>query len=111
MSPQEPRPLAWSRTQTASGPQPWAPSSRTSTPPGYDRSGTPLPVLCLYHGALDTLYSWVTEERLLQILDNLLAQGNAVPMTVELVINVKTAQKLVVTVPLELLDRANQVID
>jgi ABC-type uncharacterized transport system substrate-binding protein len=48
---------------------------------------------------------------LLQILDNQLAQGNAVPMTVELVINVKTAQKLGVTVPLELLDRANQVID
>jgi enterochelin esterase-like enzyme len=52
------------------------------TPPGYDRSGTPLAVLYLYHGALDTLYSWVTEGRLPQILDNLLAQGNAVPMIV-----------------------------
>jgi enterochelin esterase family protein len=38
------------------------------TPPTYDRSGTPLPVLYLYHGFFDTRYSWVTQGRLPQIL-------------------------------------------
>jgi enterochelin esterase-like enzyme len=52
------------------------------TPPNYDRSRAPLPVLYLYHGFYDTRYSWVTEGRLAQILDNLLAQGKAVPMIV-----------------------------
>ena len=52
------------------------------TPPSYDRSRAPLPVLYLYHGFFDTRYSWVTEGRLAQILDNLLAQGKAVPMIV-----------------------------
>jgi len=52
------------------------------TPPTYDRSSTPLPVLYLYHGFFDTRYSWVTEGRLPQILDNLLAQGKTVPMVV-----------------------------
>lgn len=52
------------------------------TPPTYDRSRAPLPVLYLYHGIWDTRYSWVTEGRLPQILDNLLAQGKAVPMVV-----------------------------
>ena len=52
------------------------------TPPSYDRSRAPLPVLYLYHGFYDTRYSWVTEGRLPQILDNLLAQGKAVPMLV-----------------------------
>ena len=52
------------------------------TPPSYDRSRAPLPVLYLYHGFCDTRYSWVTEGRLAQILDNLLAQGKAVPMIV-----------------------------
>ncbi len=52
------------------------------TPPSYERSGAPLPVLYLYHGFFDTRYSWVTEGRLAQILDNLLAQGKAVPMIV-----------------------------
>jgi enterochelin esterase family protein len=52
------------------------------TPPTYDRSSTPFPVLYLYHGFFDTRYSWVTEGRLPQILDNLLAQGKAVPMIV-----------------------------
>ncbi len=51
-------------------------------PPSYDRSSAPLPVLYLYHGFFDTRYSWVTEGRLAQILDNLLAQGKAVPMIV-----------------------------
>src|SRR5271166_1739316 len=52
------------------------------TPPSYDRSRAPLPVLYLYHGFWNTRYSWVTEGRLAQILDNLLAEGKAVPMIV-----------------------------
>src|SRR3984893_3318890 len=52
------------------------------TPPSYDRSHAPLPVLYLYHGFWDTRYSWVTEGRLAQILDNLLSEGKAVPMIV-----------------------------
>lgn len=52
------------------------------TPSGYDRSHALLPVLYLYHGFYDTRYSWATEGRLAQILDNLLAQGKAVPMIV-----------------------------
>ena len=52
------------------------------TPPSYDRSRAPLPVLYLYHGFYDTRYSWVTEGRLAQILDNLLAEGKVVPMIV-----------------------------
>jgi enterochelin esterase family protein len=54
------------------------------TPPGYDRLGTPLPVLYLYHGFFATRYMWATEGRLPQILDNLLAQGKAAPMIVVL---------------------------
>ena len=34
------------------------------TPPSYERSRAPLPVLYLYHGFYDTRYSWVTEGRL-----------------------------------------------
>jgi enterochelin esterase family protein len=52
------------------------------TPPTHDSSRAPLPVLYLYHGFFDTRYSWVTQGRLPQILDNLLAQGKAVPMIV-----------------------------
>jgi enterochelin esterase-like enzyme len=52
------------------------------TPPNYDRAHVPFPVLYLYHGFWDTRYSWVTEGRLAQILDNLLAVGKAVPMIV-----------------------------
>jgi enterochelin esterase-like enzyme len=52
------------------------------TPPTYDSSRPPLPVLYLYHGVFDTRYLWVVEGRLPQILDNLLAQGKAVPMIV-----------------------------
>ncbi|HXO97020.1 MAG TPA: alpha/beta hydrolase-fold protein [Chthoniobacterales bacterium] len=53
------------------------------TPPNYDRfPHAPFPVLYLYHGRGDTRYSWVTEGRLAEILDNLLAEGKAVPMIV-----------------------------
>jgi enterochelin esterase-like enzyme len=52
------------------------------TPPSYDRSHAPFPVLHLYHGFGNTRYLWVTEGRLAQILDNLLAQEKALPMIV-----------------------------
>jgi enterochelin esterase-like enzyme len=53
------------------------------TPPNYDCSPhAPFPVLYLYHGRGDTRYSWVTQGRLPEILDNLLAEGKAVPMIV-----------------------------
>lgn len=53
------------------------------TPPGYDTaSKQTYPVLFLYHGYGDTVYSWVTEGRVQQILDNAIADGRAVPMVV-----------------------------
>jgi enterochelin esterase-like enzyme len=52
------------------------------TPPSYDRSRAPLPVLYLYSGFDTTCYFWIAEGRLTQILDNLLAQGKAMPMIV-----------------------------
>jgi enterochelin esterase-like enzyme len=57
-------------------------SALVYTPPSYDHSHAPLPVLYLYHGFWHTRYSWVTEGRLAQILDKLLAEGKAVPMIV-----------------------------
>ena len=48
------------------------------TPPGYDTaSKQTYPVLFLYHGYGDTVYSWVTEGRVQQILDNAIADGKA----------------------------------
>ena len=53
------------------------------TPPNYECfSHSPFPVLYLYHGRGATRYSWVTQGRLADILDNLLAEGEAVPMIV-----------------------------
>lgn len=53
------------------------------TPPAYDqRPQESYPVLFLYHGYGDTVYSWVTEGRVQQILDNAIADGRAVPMVV-----------------------------
>jgi len=53
------------------------------TPPGYDQQPQEsYPVLFLYHGYGDTVYSWVTEGRVQQILDNAIADQNAVPMVV-----------------------------
>ena len=55
------------------------------TPPGYGRkSYGALPVLYLYHGAFDTVYSWALEGRVQEILDNLLAARAIVPMIVVL---------------------------
>jgi enterochelin esterase-like enzyme len=53
------------------------------TPPAYDQQPQEsYPVLFLYHGYRDTVYSWVTEGRVRQILDNAIADGRAVPMVV-----------------------------
>lgn len=53
------------------------------TPPGYDKNTkVDYPVLFLYHGYGDTVYSWVTEGRIQQILDNAIADHRAVPMVV-----------------------------
>ncbi|MBW8724746.1 MAG: esterase family protein [Inquilinus limosus] len=52
------------------------------TPPGYGDGSAPLPVLYLYHGFGDTVWSWVTQGRAPQILDNLLAEKKIVPMIV-----------------------------
>ena len=53
------------------------------TPPAYDQQPQEsYPVLFLYHGYGDTVYSWVTEGRVQQILDNAIAEGRVVPMVV-----------------------------
>jgi len=52
------------------------------TPPNYLHSNGSFPVLYLYHGFWDTRYSWVTEGRLAQMMDHLLAAGKVVPMVV-----------------------------
>jgi enterochelin esterase-like enzyme len=39
-------------------------------------------VLYLYHGAFDTVYSWVIQGRIQEILDNLIAARAIVPMIV-----------------------------
>jgi enterochelin esterase-like enzyme len=53
------------------------------TPPGYETAPSQTyPVLFLYHGYGDTVYSWVTEGRVQQILDNAIADGRAVPMVI-----------------------------
>jgi len=52
-------------------------------PPNYECfPRSPFPVLYLYHGRGATRYSWVTQGRLADILDNLLAEGKAIPMIV-----------------------------
>jgi len=53
------------------------------TPPGYDQEQQRMyPVLYLYHGYGDTVYSWVNDGRIHQIMDNALAERRAVPMVV-----------------------------
>ncbi|WP_128600713.1 alpha/beta hydrolase-fold protein [Pantoea wallisii] len=51
-------------------------------PPGSEKNGEALPVLYFYHGFGDTVLSAVTQARLPQIMDNLLAEGKIVPMIV-----------------------------
>jgi enterochelin esterase family protein len=53
------------------------------TPAGYDEHRQQsYPVLYLYHGYGDTVYSWVTDGRVHQIMDNAIADGSAFPMMV-----------------------------
>ena len=50
------------------------------TPPGYEKSTGSYPVLYLIHGGGETAASWSTVGRANDILDNLIAEGKAVPM-------------------------------
>ena len=52
------------------------------TPPGYETSDTKYPVLYLMHGIGGDEEAWMGLGRASQILDNLIAQGKAVPMIV-----------------------------
>ena len=52
------------------------------TPAGYETSGKRYPVLYLLHGAGGDEDAWTGLGRAAQILDNLIAQGKAVPMIV-----------------------------
>lgn len=52
------------------------------TPPGYGRTNKKYPVLYLLHGGSDADNSWSTVGRAGFILDNLIAEGKAVPMIV-----------------------------
>ncbi len=51
------------------------------TPPGYDRAKT-YPVLYLVGGSGDLPHNWIYDGRVNFILDNLLADGKAVPMVI-----------------------------
>ncbi len=52
------------------------------TPPGYGDSDTKYPVLYLLHGAGGDEDAWTTMGRAIEIMDNLIAQGKAMPMIV-----------------------------
>jgi enterochelin esterase-like enzyme len=52
------------------------------TPPGYESSSDNYPVLYLLHGAGGDEEAWITLGRTAQIMDNLIAQGKAIPMIV-----------------------------
>ena len=52
------------------------------TPAGYETSKAKYPVLFVLHGIGGDEDAWVTQGRATQILDNLIAQGKAVPMIV-----------------------------
>lgn len=52
------------------------------TPPDYDKSNAKYPVYYLLHGNGETQSGWVTNGRANLILDNLIADGKAVPMVV-----------------------------
>lgn len=52
------------------------------TPPGYDKSAEAYPILYLQHGFGENERGWVWQGKLNQVLDNLLAEGKAVPMVV-----------------------------
>jgi enterochelin esterase family protein len=52
------------------------------TPPGYETSKEKYPVLYLLHGMGGDEEAWIALGRTSQILDNLIAQGKAIPMIV-----------------------------
>jgi enterochelin esterase family protein len=52
------------------------------TPPGYERGGGVYPVLYLLHGGGESDASWSSVGRAGFILDNLIAQGRALPMII-----------------------------
>jgi enterochelin esterase family protein len=52
------------------------------TPPGYEKGTRSYPVLYLIHGGGETAGAWSTVGRANDILDNLIAEGNAVPMII-----------------------------
>jgi enterochelin esterase family protein len=52
------------------------------TPPGYEKGSARYPTLYLLHGAGGNENNWVTVGRANVILDNLIAEGKAVPMVV-----------------------------
>lgn len=52
------------------------------TPPGYETGGESYPLLVLQHGHSDRYATWVAHGRAHWILDNLIADGKAVPMIV-----------------------------
>ena len=52
------------------------------TPAGYEESKTRYPVLYVLHGIGGDEDAWVTQGRATQILDNLIARGQATPMIV-----------------------------
>ena len=52
------------------------------TPPGYEKGSGSYPVLYLIHGGGETAASWSTVGRANDILDNLIAEGKAVPMII-----------------------------
>jgi enterochelin esterase-like enzyme len=52
------------------------------TPPGYENGKGAFPILYLLHGAMDNDDAWSTVGRAGEILDNLIAAGDAKPMIV-----------------------------
>ena len=51
-------------------------------PPGYDESGAEYPVLYLQHGFGENERGWIWQGKVNHIMDNLLAEGKAVPMLI-----------------------------
>jgi para-nitrobenzyl esterase len=70
--------VAWYRSTTLGGER----RMHVYTPPGYDTSGERYPVLYLLHGGGDEDSGWSTIGRAGFILDNLLADGKALPMLI-----------------------------
>ena len=52
------------------------------TPAGYEQDTKDYPVLYLLHGMGGDEESWISTGRLAQVMDNLIAQGKAIPMIV-----------------------------